>query len=134
MRPLGESAMPFGRPVGLRHQRHRAFGRDVIHAVEIQFAVSALLAESRIGEVDVPVARHHDLVRRIQRLPSQRSASTSILPFLSVRVTRRVRVSQVYSRPCASKALPRGTVRIRAEDLDLARPGPISEAGRSAYR
>ena len=43
-----------------------------------------------------------------RRLPSQRSASTSIAPFLSVRATRRVRVSQVYRRPSASKALPAG--------------------------
>ena len=40
------------------------------------------------------------------RLPCQRSATTVIEPSISVRVTRRVKCSQVTSRPWLSMVLP----------------------------
>ena len=40
------------------------------------------------------------------RLPSKRSQITVIVPSYSVRVTRRLRCSQVTSRPCRSRVLP----------------------------
>ena len=42
----------------------------------------------------------------LSRLPSKRSASTVMLPSYSVRVTRRVRCSQLTRRPCMSRAWP----------------------------
>ena len=42
----------------------------------------------------------------LSRLPSKRSASTVMPPSYSVRVTRRVRCSQVRRRPCRSRQLP----------------------------
>ena len=40
----------------------------MIHAVEIQFAGVLLRSERRIGEIDVAVAAHHDVVRRVEAL------------------------------------------------------------------
>src|SRR5579872_3482494 len=42
----------------------------------------------------------------LSRLPSKRSQITVMEPSYSVRVTRRVRCSQVTSRPCRSRVLP----------------------------
>ncbi|CAJ7185256.1 Uncharacterised protein [Burkholderia pseudomallei] len=42
----------------------------------------------------------------LKRLPANRSASTVIEPSYSVRVTRRVKCSQVTSRPARSRVLP----------------------------
>ena len=57
------------RPAGwLGDYRHLTLRSDVIHAVEIQLARIGLVAESRIGEVDVAVFAHYDVVGRVQTL------------------------------------------------------------------
>ena len=60
--------MPFGRPGGLRDQRHGALRRNVVHAVKIQLPVVRLLPERRIREVGLVVAAHHDVVWGVQAL------------------------------------------------------------------
>ena len=68
MRPLGENAMPLGRPLRLGDQTHLALGGDVIDAVEIQLARVGLIAESRIGEINLAVLAHHDVVGSVEAL------------------------------------------------------------------
>ena len=64
----------------------------------------------------------------LRRLPSHFSAITSTAPFLSVRVTRRARVSQVYSRPSASKALPLGPLAF-SRNTSIGLPGLHFQSG-----
>ncbi len=53
-----------------------------------------------------PSDRHTTSFGELSRLPSKLSAITVMLPSYSVRVTRRVRCSQVSSRPCLSRVSP----------------------------
>ncbi len=127
VRPLGESAMPRGRAGGFRHQRHRAFGRDVIHAMEIEFAVVALLAERRVGEVDVAVARHHDLRRRIELLAFPVVGQHFDLAVLfGAGHAPRARFARVQPA-LGVEGIARGAVRIGAVDLDLVARNPFQK-------
>ena len=68
----------------------------------------------------------------LRRLPSHFSASTSTAPFSSVRVTRRVRVSQVYRRPCGVERIAAGAVGSLAKDFHRLAGHPLVEpVGRS---
>src|ERR1700739_3758550 len=53
-----------------------------------------------------PSDLHTMSLGEFRRLPLKLSASTVILPSYSVRVTRRVRLSQEIRRPCRSRAWP----------------------------
>ena len=71
VRPLGESAIPRGRPADFATSVIGTFWRDVIHAVEIEFAVFALLPKRGIREVDVPVPATTICDGAFSFLPSQ---------------------------------------------------------------
>ena len=60
--------MPLGLPVESGDDFERPLRWDVVHAVKIQLAMVGLAAESGVGEIDVIVAAHHDVVRRVQAL------------------------------------------------------------------
>ena len=97
---------------GLRDQLHGAFRRNVIHAVEIQLAAIGLIAERRIGEVDVPVAAHHDVVRRVQPLAFPLVGQHLDFALL-VGARHAARAGLAGVKPAlASKALPFGPLRV----------------------
>ena len=119
--------MPRGRAGGLRHQRHRAFRRDVIDAVEIQFAVVALLAEGRIGEVDVPVLRDHDIARRVQPLAFPRLGQHLDLAVL-IGAGHAPGAGFAGVEPALRvEGIARGAVGIGAKDRDLGAGHPFQQ-------
>lgn len=96
----------YGNSIGpclpLRENVQLPFRSDVPDAIEVEIAPVVGAAESRVGEIDMPVFANRNIVRRVELFPCQASTSVSDLPSVSTRVTRRVSDSQMYKRPCKS--------------------------------
>src|ERR1019366_1850749 len=113
---------------GFGHQRHRAFRRDVVDAVEVELAVVALFAKGGIGEVDVPIPGDHDLRRSVQALAFPGFGQhLDLAVLIGARDAPRTGFASVQAA-LSVEGIAGGTVGIGAVDRDRGARHPFEEA------